>query len=197
MGAPPDLVDPAGAAMRDETRHAALCFGLASAYAGRNVGPGLLPIAGALEASSTEERLLMVLREACIGETVAALEVAEAAAHATDATVSVVLRGIARDEMEHAALGFRFLKWALGTLPGIKRRTVERSLLAALAAELAAPAPASATTEEDTALVRHGMLPEAVSRTVRAKALSDVIAPCVSRLFEAPAGVDGMRYESA
>jgi hypothetical protein len=56
-GAPLELVEGAGDAMRDELRHTQICFGLASAYAGAPIGPGPLDTTGALEPVSFEARL--------------------------------------------------------------------------------------------------------------------------------------------
>jgi hypothetical protein len=42
VGAPPQLLVDTQQAIRDEIEHARLCFGLASAYAGRKLGPGPL-----------------------------------------------------------------------------------------------------------------------------------------------------------
>jgi hypothetical protein len=44
LGAPPDLVQACNQALIDETAHTRLCFGLASAYAGRGIGPGPLDV---------------------------------------------------------------------------------------------------------------------------------------------------------
>src|SRR5207244_1317634 len=113
-------------------------FGLASAYAGNDIGPGPLPIAGALDTSPVEERIITAFAEACVGETTAAIEVAEAARHAGDVVVATLLQGIAEDEMRHAALGFRFVKWALGSLATDRRREVERRMEELLAHQLRA-----------------------------------------------------------
>src|SRR5436190_13763000 len=54
-----------------------------------------------------------VVREGCIGETVAALEAREALARASDPAVRAVLARIARDEARHAELAWRTVAWAL------------------------------------------------------------------------------------
>ena len=183
MGAPADLLTLAGEAMQDEARHARVCFGLASAYAGRDIGPGPLPIDGALESSTLEERILTAFAETCLGETAAALEVAEGARHAADTVVATLLHAIAEDEMRHAALGFRFVKWALGSLPADRRRDVERRMEELLAHQVRAAASRSASAGQDAALARHGLLSEEMLQHVRRAALSDVVVPCVRRLL--------------
>jgi hypothetical protein len=59
IGAPASLVASATAALGDETEHARLCFGIASAYAGRSIGPGALGwrfVTWALETANASAR---------------------------------------------------------------------------------------------------------------------------------------------
>jgi hypothetical protein len=49
LGAPPDLLRATQRATIDEIAHAEMCFGLASAYADRRLGPGVLDAESALE----------------------------------------------------------------------------------------------------------------------------------------------------
>ena len=62
---------------------------------------------------SFEEILINVIREGCIGETVAAVEAAEALEHAVDPMVRDALARIAKDELRHADLAWQFVRWAL------------------------------------------------------------------------------------
>jgi hypothetical protein len=176
-GAPSELVDAAGEAMRDELRHTQICFGLASAYAGAPMGPGPLDTVGALDPVSFEARLTTVFLEACVGETVAAFQAAEAAGRATDPVVSTALGRIAEDEMRHAALGFRFVGWALGTLDAERRAVMVAELLESVERQRA-PHGSAVAACDDTTLIAHGLLPESVLREVRAAALEDVVVPC-------------------
>ena len=113
LGAPPELVEACTQALGDETQHAKLCFHLASAYAGRRIGPGQLEMAGSLASCSLLDVVALVLLEGCFGETVAALDALEAAETATDPVIVAAYSQIARDEERHAALAFRFVRWAL------------------------------------------------------------------------------------
>jgi hypothetical protein len=113
LGAPSDLVSATQRAMADEIQHAKMCFALASAYAGQTVGPGPLAIDGALGEVRWEQVLALVVREAMVGETTAAVEAREALAHVTDRVVFGVLERIAHDETRHAELGWRFAAWAI------------------------------------------------------------------------------------
>src|SRR5690606_23842857 len=69
LGAPAALIEASNQALIDETRHARKCFALASAYAGDAVGPGALPLEGALENTNWEAILEATVLEGCIGET--------------------------------------------------------------------------------------------------------------------------------
>jgi hypothetical protein len=113
LGAPSQLVEQCTSALADETAHTKLCFRLASAYAGRALGPGPLDIDGSLAVSSLEEIVDLVLLEGCIGETSAALEALDAADTASDPIIRAAYTQIAADEQRHAELAFRFLRWAL------------------------------------------------------------------------------------
>ncbi|HWB74460.1 MAG TPA: hypothetical protein VG755_05885, partial [Nannocystaceae bacterium] len=108
LGAPPDLLADTARAMLDEVEHARTMFALAAADGDVALGPGALPVAAALdEPMDLVSVAAMVAREACIGETLAAVELAEAALHARAPERAALLRTIADDELRHAALGWR------------------------------------------------------------------------------------------
>jgi hypothetical protein len=113
LGAPPDLVDACTQALADETAHTKLCFRIASAYAGRALGPGPLDVQRSLEATSLEQIVDLVIAEGCFGETSAALDAREAADSAADPVIAAAYTRIAADEQRHAELAFRFVRWAL------------------------------------------------------------------------------------
>ena len=113
LGAPPELVEACTRALADETAHTKLCFGIASAYAGRAIGPGPLDIAGSLAVTSLADIVDLVIAEGCFGETSAALEALEAADTAADPVISAAYSQIGADEQRHAELAFRFVRWAL------------------------------------------------------------------------------------
>ena len=102
LGAPPELVHDAQEAIGDETEHARLSFGLASAFGGAPVGPGPLTIDGALDGFDLRDFVATLIREGCIGETLAAIEAREALDHATEPATRAVLETIARDEPRRA-----------------------------------------------------------------------------------------------
>lgn len=180
LGAPAELIERATSAISDETKHAKMCFALASSYAGRVVGPGALPVEGSLNALSFSEIVLNAVREGCIGETVAAIEASEALEHASDSVVRKVLREISLDETRHSELAWRFVKWALRSadesLLGIVRDEFERA-----AAE--ASAPTHDLSKADKELLSAGVIPERLRPAIRARALENVVLPCARALL--------------
>jgi hypothetical protein len=188
LGAPAQLVAGAASAMQDEVRHAQDCFALARRYADSDVGPGPLSLEGALEGSNATDVVLGTVREGCIGETLAALEAAEALQHCEDAAARPVLQRIVADETRHAELAWRFVAWALETARGTPRGTELMSLVqATFAAELATGAGCS-IGEFDREMARHGVLSAPVRQALRVRALRDVVAPCAAALLESIAG---------
>jgi len=183
LGAPAELVAAATDAMADETRHARLCFGLASRYAGRALGPGPLDVTGALGAVELMDVVELVLDEGCIGETSAALEAAWAADAATDPVVASTLRGIARDEARHAELAWRFVAWA-STRDGRVAGRVEARLREALhaARDAAARDEGGSNHPTDPVLAAHGVLDATARRAALLAALGEVLPNVVERL---------------
>jgi hypothetical protein len=178
LGAPADLIEETNFALADETKHARLCFALASSYRGAPVGPGRLDIAGSLEGATPEAILRTVIHEGCIGETQAALEASESRALCEDRAVSEVLDVTARDEARHAELAWRFVQWLLSEHPHL--REVAESEFRGVFAELAEPRDATVAPGE---LSRFGVLRSAERRAVRRTALEAVIGPCVVSLL--------------
>ena len=109
LGAPPQLVLQTTAAMADETLHAKLAFGLASAYAGAPVGPGRLAVGDALSEGDLGAIVRTLVHEGCVGETVAAALAREERSRTMDPAVRTVLDRIAEDEERHAVLAWRAL----------------------------------------------------------------------------------------
>jgi hypothetical protein len=182
LGAPSDLVRATNDALADEIEHTRIAFGLASAYAGRPVGPGLLSVHRALSESSFVAIVRTAFLEACIGEACAAIEAGEAALWAADPAVKTAWERIAADEMRHATLGFRFVKWALGRAGAAEGE----ALRAALLAELARVANEQVTASEErtsASLLAHGVLPHAMRSAARQAALREVVLPCARGLL--------------
>lgn len=182
-GAPSELVQRALVAGVEETHHARLCFGLASAYAGRPVGPGAMAMNGSAPvAPSLVALAVSTAREGAVGETLSAFLAAEMLARTTDAAAREVLEHIVRDETRHAELAWATLKWAVAVGGDEVREAV--------AAELAgASMRVSAEDHVDPVLVRHGLVPATVLRRAVADGLRDVIAPAAAALLGRASGL--------
>ncbi len=186
LGAPAGLVEEAHSALGDEIAHTKLCFALASRYAGRALGPGPLPVHDALGHTSFLDTVRTAITEACIGETLAAIEAAEAAEHASDPNVKKALATIAHDEGKHAELGWKFLRWALERADAPTRARVLEHLQAQVERELARFTGAHQELEyaEASTLLAHGVLSTALRAEVRAAALRELISPIARALSE-------------
>lgn len=194
LGAPPDLVAASAQAMADETRHAEVCFELASRYGARDCGPGALALAEAFETVDLASIVELVLEEGCIGETTAALEARWAAEAASEPVIREVLEGIAADEEQHAALAFRFVAWALARDEHLCGRVQTR--LRELATEAAHGAPAEPPHPLAAELAAHGVLSAEAHGAARLAALHDIV-PSVLATFEPRARHSQPRTRSA
>jgi hypothetical protein len=182
LGAPAELVADTTSAMADETRHATLCFSFASAYRGTEVGPGPLVVGDCLAAPTLETVVRTALLEGSIGETVAAAEAGELARSATDPVVRDALELIARDETRHAALAYRFVRWALERDPLAVSKLVRETL----EAERARARLALANDDDGEAAALPLGLPTAAFRaSLRRDVLERVVMPCLEGLLAA------------
>jgi hypothetical protein len=187
LGAPADLVAAAATAMQDEIRHAQDCFRLARRHSDAELGPGPLPVAGALEPTELGEVVLGTVLEGCIGETLAALEAAEALRHCEDPEAQLVLERIAAEETRHAELAWQFVAWALNTASEQTAAELRRRVRELFARELAAERGGDAIGGFDRQLARHGVLSLPVRQALRRRALCEVVEPCAQALLAQPA----------
>jgi hypothetical protein len=171
LAAPAELVGASQQALADELEHAKTCFGLASRFAGRALGPAGLPIAGCLGETTLADVLRLAVREGCIGETVAAVQASEAYAHASDAGVRQALFAIQRDEARHAELAFRFVRWALERDASLQAIVVDELENAQRRAEQLQFGDAAA----DAQCVAHGLLPAAHLVDLERRVVDDVV----------------------
>jgi hypothetical protein len=176
LGAPPAFLDETTRAIADETRHARLAFGLATAYLGYSVGAGELSAEDALVRSDLRTVTVETLLSGCIGETLAAIAASEALERCEDETVRSVLVQIVRDETRHAELAWRFVQWAIATDP-----TLLDELLELTEVERSRPQPRDwVPPAEEHWRRRHGM--HEVSLPLRNRVLNEIVAPCLRRL---------------
>lgn len=183
VGAPADLVTLAQKAMGDEITHAELCFGLATAYGGAPLGPAPLPIDGALADRAPISIAVAVAREACVGETLAALAAAAARDAAEDPAARAALDRIAADEADHAALAWRYLTWAHAGGDAAMRQAIGRALREAAADAARLPEPSDTHPGADANVLRaHGRLSASERHAVLRRGLAEVVLPCTAAL---------------
>jgi hypothetical protein len=132
---------------------------------------------GALEDLSLREILAMLIREGCVGETVAALEATEALSQATDPAVRAALARICEDERDHARLAWETIRWALSTGEAGLAAFVEGEFEAALGEFAAAEADDPRWSAQ--ALLAHGVVAPSVRHALRRDAVNAVLRPCL------------------
>ena len=185
LGAPPALIADTQAALADEIHHARLAFGLASAYADAPIGPGPLAVSACLaDGQASEPRAILegLIVEACVGETLAAIEAEEAASRARDPELARVLARIAADELRHAQLGWRALAWMLEQAEAAGDREVRGFALRTLAEAIAAVGTAAPASGRGPELREHGVLDDALRAAVRRAGCEAVLLPCAAAL---------------
>ena len=180
LGAPPELIAAAQLASLDEIEHARVCFSLASSYGAVPYGPGTLALGDLRGARDSSELVARTIAEGCVGETIAALVVAEQARNAQDPELCRALTRIAADEAQHAELAWQLVRWAIAR-GGPEVRAAARAAFEHASSPAESPAPESVTLPEWLA---HGRLGEVEQRRVIREAHELVISPCAWALFE-------------
>ena len=187
VGAPPELIVESQRASLDEVRHARACFALASRYGGESRGPSSLSLEGALDIASMGDIARLTVEEGCVGETLGAALAREQLAVARDPVVVAALRRIARDEARHAALAWRFARWAVlrsdGSMRAVLLEAAERAIASTLSTELR-----SYDGIDIDALHAHGRLTCAESKAVAERAVREVVMPCLDAMLDRQPG---------
>ena len=180
LGAPPELLRAAHRASLDEVAHAELCFALASAYADRPLAAGPLDTTGTLERASRLGAVLYTIREGCIGETINAMVLQAAADACEDQVITRTLQRIAADEMRHAGLAWRFVRWAIRDheeLHPVVRSAFDEAVAAV-------PPPSGEVDAPLSWMSRHGRVSPRERAVIAAQCTHEVIMPCVEALFD-------------
>jgi hypothetical protein len=134
LGAPPALIAAANRDSLDEIRHAELCFSLARALDGRDVGPAPFPRAQRVATLPRLRTLALAklavdsLVDGALHEGVSARIIARLARLCEVPGIRGVLKEIAADEGRHAAHGWAVVEWCLH----VGGRPVADALLGAL-----------------------------------------------------------------
>lgn len=183
LRAPPRLAEVAQRAASEERRHRALCGELAEAY---GVPPGAEVAAGALAPAGLppfETWVYTAVAHCCVAETESVATLTELVRAAGPPAVRVALVTIARDEVEHAQLGWAVVAWAAQQRPLAFLARWLPAMLESGGAPLYRAPPAGAGDER---LRAHGVLPAPDKRRVFEATLEGVLLPGLAR-----AGVDG------
>jgi len=180
LGAPPDLVRSSQRASLDAIAHAELCFGLASAYAGRRIEPDALHSDEALaDGVDSETTLLTTIHHGCIGKTTSAMVALSAAKRCVDPVIIKVLRRTAADDTRHAGLAWRVVQWLLDQEPLLAKLVSD----ACITDDAADPAP-SLQPPRDGWLHRYGRLNGDERAAIGHRTLHEVVDPCARALLE-------------
>ncbi len=129
-GAPATLLSACERAAKDEARHARA---MARLLERRGAARPRAPRRAARSFGSLLELALHNEREGVVGETWGALVAEHQAEHAPSEDVREAMRGIAREEAEHAALSFRVARWARRRLGSELAATLDEARRAAFA----------------------------------------------------------------
>jgi hypothetical protein len=181
IGADAALTERARAASREEERHAALCAELAAEYgAALPPGPAEEPAEVAPASLPLRARVLYeVVAACCVAETESVAVLTTLLDAAPRPRVREVLHELARDEVQHARLG-----WA--HLAG-EHAAGETAFLAPLVpAMLEGNAPPDLflrpdPDDDDEALLAEGVLPRTLQRQVFTTAMTTVVFPGLER----------------
>jgi hypothetical protein len=113
MGAPPELLAETHRAALDEIAHAKTCFAIAGKITGITHSAGPLDVARAPRDASIEGLASCTLRDGCVGEAAAAMELEALASVEEDEDVATAIAGMAKDERRHAELAWSILEFAI------------------------------------------------------------------------------------
>jgi hypothetical protein len=121
FGSPPRFLLAAAEAMKDEIRHAQLCFGLAAHFSAGRLMPGALDTTDSGSDNWTIASIVQsVIIEGCVSETLAVAYARRAMIEATDFEVRAVLEQIVSDEERHSDLAWDFVEWIVSAHPELR-----------------------------------------------------------------------------
>jgi len=183
LGAPAHLVEQAQQAALDELGHARRSFGLASAYAGHDVGPGPLDTSGNTIADAPEIAASLAA-EGCIAETVSLLLLTAARDAARDPHVVSTLSIIVEEERNHVLLAWEALAWILSRGNADVAAAAQR-VFACPECHVGFGIKTSFPAEPAT-MRAHGYLSLADRRRIALEGLSRIVEPAADELLRPP-----------
>jgi hypothetical protein len=175
-GAPATLVELAARASADEVRHAAHCADILRSRGAEVPPPETRLLFFGPRDLGPEQRLTYeVVAQSCISETESMATLVTLLDAASDAHLQAILQELARDEVQHARLGWAYLAWA--------RNRLDLSFLSAFLPTMAAaatgddlfqPGPPEA---DDPSLLSAGVVPKSDRRRIYLETLDSVVIP--------------------
>jgi hypothetical protein len=175
-GAPPKLVDLALRASADEVRHAAHCADILRGHGAEVPPPETRLLFFGPRDLGPEQRLAYeVVAQSCISETESMATLVTLLDAAGDAQLKAILQELARDEVQHARIGWAYLAWAkdrldLSFLSGF----LPAMASGATGPELFQPSEPGA---DDPGLLRWGVVPKHARRRIYLETLDSVVIP--------------------
>ncbi len=175
-GAPATLVELAARASADEVRHAAHCADiLRSRHAEVPPPETRLLFFGPRDLGPEQRLTYEVVAQSCISETESMATLVTLLDAASDAHLRTVLQELARDEVQHARLGWAYLAWAKDRLDlSFLSAFLPAMATAATGEDLFQPGPLEA---DDPALLRSGVVPKRDRRRIYLETLHSVVIP--------------------
>ena len=174
--APAALVEVAAKASQDETRHASRCEEILLTRHAPVPPPETRLLEYAPGALTVEQRLTYeVVAQSCVSETESMATLVTLLDEAADETLKSVLHELARDEVQHARLGWGYLTWIRDRLD----LTFLGALLPGMAAGSAGPdlfRLAQPGTDDPT-LYRAGVVPHSERQRIYLETLESVVIP--------------------
>ena len=175
-GAPEALVEVAARASRDEVRHASRCEDVLRMRQAPVPPPETRLLEYAPPELTPEQRLTYeVVAQSCVSETesMATLVTLLDAAH--DEALKAIIHELARDEVQHARLGWGYLTWA--------RPRMDLSFLGPLLPGMVAGSAgpdlfrAAAPGTDDPSLLHWGVVPHSERQRIYLETLDSVVIP--------------------
>lgn len=182
VGAAPEVLALAEAAIDDERRHVVICERLAHGYGGTSTSTSTseAPPIGPSALGARDRLLYEIVAFCCVTESLNAALMAVSRSEAQVDAVRAALREILADEVGHARLGWAHLAAERAAGRGdFLAAMLPRMLAATVADELFTPLPGGV---DETALRRHGELPEPARLAIFTSTMTDVVLPGLAAL---------------
>jgi rubrerythrin len=175
-GAASPLIELAERASGDERRHAAHCAHYVREFGGEVPPPVSRVVEYAPGHLTPDQRLAYeVVAQSCVAETQSTATLVTLLDAARDARLKSVLQELARDEVQHARLGWAYLAWAQSRLDLHFLEPLLPGMISGSAGpEIFSDGPPEA---EDERLLRAGVIPRSRRRRLYLETLESVVLP--------------------